>query len=174
MKRIIGNIVITIYALIAVFTTVCLLSYNQYKVSEFGDYSFILVTNEELVPNYNKGDLVIAKSRNKSKIEIGDNIFFYTTQEKQVDIALAEVTGKEIVSPTEITFTIGEDHKISSKNVIGISNDAKAISKVGGILSVLESKWGFLFLIVFPSLLAFLYEITVVFSEIKNAKKEGK
>ena len=79
MKRIIGNIVITIYALIAVFTTVCLLSYNQYKVSEFGDYSFILVTNEELVPNYNKGDLVIAKSGNKSKIEIGDNIFFYTT-----------------------------------------------------------------------------------------------
>ena len=45
---------------------------------------------------------------------------------------------------------------------------------MGTVLNVLESKWGFLFLIVFPSLLAFLYEITVVFSEIKNAKKEGK
>ena len=42
---------------------------------------------------------------------------------------------------------------------------------VGTILGILESKWGFLFLIVFPSLLAFIYEIGVVVSDIKNNKE---
>ena len=37
MKRVIGNIIFVIYAIIAIFVTVCLLSFNQYKVSEFGN-----------------------------------------------------------------------------------------------------------------------------------------
>ena len=68
MKKIILNILFTVYAVIAVFTTVCLLSYNEYKISEFGDNSIILVTNDELSPDFNKGDLVIVKAGNKSKI----------------------------------------------------------------------------------------------------------
>ena len=75
MKKIIGNILIIIYTVIAVFTTVCLLSFNEYKISTFGDNSFVLVTNDELLPNFKKGDLVIVKAGNKSKIAIGDNIF---------------------------------------------------------------------------------------------------
>ena len=43
---------------------------------------------------------------------------------------------------------------------------------MGSILSVLESKCGFLFLIVFPSLIAFIYEIYVVVSEIRGKKDE--
>ena len=37
---------------------------------------------------------------------------------------------------------------------------------------VLESKWGFLFLIVMPSLILFIYQISVVISEIKNKDEE--
>ena len=78
MKKFILNILFTVYALIAVFTTVCLLSYNEYKISEFGDNSIILVTNDELSPDFNKGDLVIVKAGNKSKIAVGDKVFFYS------------------------------------------------------------------------------------------------
>lgn len=59
MKKIIGNIIFIIYAIIAVFVTICLLSYNEFKVTEFGETSLVLIDNEELQPNYNKGDLVI-------------------------------------------------------------------------------------------------------------------
>jgi hypothetical protein len=174
MKKIIGNILIIIYTVIAVFTTVCLLSFNEYKISTFGDNSFVLVTNDELLPNFKKGDLVIVKAGNKSKIAIGDNIFFYNTVDRKVEVTLAEVTNKEIVTSTEITFTVGNDHDVSSQYVLGSEKDTTVIPVVGSVLSVLESKWGFLFLIVFPSLIAFLYELTVVFASIREEKKKSK
>ena len=174
MKRIIVNIFVIIYAIIAVLTTICLLSYNEYKISEFGDNSIILVTNEDLTPDFNKGDLIIVNSGNKSKIDIGDKVFFYNSQDKKVEVALAQVTNKEIVTSKEITFTVGKDHEVSSQYVLGTTKNATVIPVVGGILDVLESKWGFLFLIVFPSLIAFLYELTVVFSEIKEERKQSK
>ena len=43
---------------------------------------------------------------------------------------------------------------------------------MGTILSILESKWGFLILIVFPSLLAFLYELWEFIANIKAAKED--
>ena len=174
MKRIIVNILVIIYAIIAVLTTICLLSYNEYKISEFGDNSIILVTNEDLTPDFNKGDLIIVNSGNKSKIDIGDKVFFYNSQDKKVEVALAQVTNKEIITSKEITFTVGKDHEVSSQYVLGATKNATVIPVVGGILGVLESNWGFLFLIVFPSLIEFLYELTVVFSEIKEERKQSK
>lgn len=174
MKKIIGNILVTIYAVIAVFTTICLLSYNEYKVSEFGNYSLILVTNNELVPDFNKGDLVIVSSENKSKIKAGDKVFFYNADDKKIDVSLATITEKGMVTSKETTYTIEGNHVISSKYIIGNANGVYVMPKVGTILSVVESKWGFLFLIVLPSLIAFIYEITVVFSEIRESKKEAK
>ena len=46
------------------------------------------------------------------------------------------------------------------------------ISGVGTILGVLESKWGFLFIIVLPALLAFIYQISVVVSDIRGSKDD--
>lgn len=174
MKRIIGNVIITIYAVIAVFTTVCLLAFNEYKISEFGNYSVILITNNELSPDFNKGDLVIVSSENKLNTQVGEKVFFYNSYDRQVDVSLAEVINKEFVTSKESTFTLEGEHVISSQYVIGQANGATVIPKVGTVLSILESKWGFLFLIVLPSLIAFIYEITVVFSEIKEAREEKK
>ena len=58
--------------------------------------------------------------------------------------------------------------------VIGNTEGVTVIPKLGTVLGILESKWGFLILIVFPSLLAFIYEITVVFAEIKEGRNNKK
>lgn len=169
MKRTIGNIIFIIYAIIAVFVTICLLSFNEYKVSEFGDTSLVIVDNEELEPTYNKGDLVIV---DKSKrIREGDTIFFYNSSSDVVEVTLATVQNVEKVNDSEYTYAIDENRSISSEYVLGNAEDVTKISNVGTVLGVLESKWGFLILIVFPSLFAFIYEITVVFTEIREGKK---
>ena len=170
MKRVIGNIIFVIYAIIAVFVTVCLLSYNDYKVSEFGNSTLIIIDNNSLEPDFSAGDLVIANK--EDKIEVGDKVFFYNTYGRDMEITLGEVTEMEEVSSKETTYTMNDQLTLSSEYVIGSAKTATKIGVVGGILSVLESKWGFLFLIVFPSLIAFMYEIYIIVAEIRDSKKE--
>ena len=172
MKKIIIHVLFAIYVVIAVFVTVCLLSYNEFKITEFGDSSLIIIDSNEVEPDFQKGDLVIANKNDK--INVGDNVFFYNTYQKEVEVAIGKVTNLEKITSSETTYTISGEEEIvlSSEYIIGTAEDATKIPNVGTILGILESKWGFLFLIVFPSLIAFLYEIGVVVSEIKDAKKE--
>ena len=90
MKRVLGNIVFVIYAAIAVFVTICLLSFNDYKVSEFGDTSLLIIDSNQVEPYFEKGDLAII-NKNDS-IEEGDAIFFYNTYSPDMQITIAEVT----------------------------------------------------------------------------------
>lgn len=172
MKKIIYNIIFGVYAIIAVFTTICLLSYNEYKVTELGDNALIIINDDDLSPDYEKGDLVIVNKADRKKINVGDKIFFYMTEGREININLASVTNKEVITSTETNYTVEGDVSLSTSSVIGPASTTTRIAKVGTVLGILESKWGFLFLIVLPSLIAFIYEIGVVFSEIRDAKKE--
>lgn len=168
MKKIIGNIIFIIYAIIAVFVTICLLSYNEFKVTEFGETSLVLIDNEELQPNYNKGDLVIVNR--DTRIRENDSIFFYNTSADRVEITVANVTNVEKVSNFEYTYTLEGNMIISSEYVIGNTEGVTVIPKLGTVLGILESKWGFLILIVFPSLLAFIYEIQLYLQKLKRVE----
>lgn len=167
-ERVIGNIIFVIYAIIAVFVTVCLLSYNDYKISEFGSNSLIIIDSNSLEPNFYSGDLVIVNGRDK--IEEGDNIFFYNIEENNVEVTYGEVTGIEESMLNGTTYIINDQLTIEDDIVVGSAESASRISGVGSVLAVLESKWGFLFLIVFPSLIAFVYEIYIVVMEVKESK----
>lgn len=170
MKKTILNIIFGIYVVIAVFVTICLLAYNEFKVTEFGDYSLVIITDDEMTPDFNKGDLVIVDK--SQDVFTGDKAFFYDTYNRQIEVRLGEVVDLERVTQTEQTFTFEGDHKVSSEYVLGGVNGASVIPGVGAVLNVLESKWGFLFLIVLPALLAFFYQITVVVSDIKGSKED--
>ena len=172
MKKIISNGLFIIYVAIAIFVTVCLLSYNEFKVTEFGDYSLVIISDEGLEPEFNKGDLVIVNK--KSKIITGRKAFFYNTYDRQIEIKLGTVEAAERVTNTETTYTLEGERRISSQYVLGPAETAEVIPGVGTVLGVLESKWGFLFLIVLPSLLAFIYQISVVVSELKNSNSQQK
>jgi len=171
MKKIISNILFVVYVVIAVFVTVCLLSYNDFKVTEFGDYSLVII-DEELAPDYNKGDLVIVNK--EEKVAVGDKVFFYNTYDKEIEIKLGEVIDAQKVTSTETTYTLEGERKISGQYIVGPSKETTVIPVLGTILGILESKWGFLFMIVLPALLAFIYQITVVVSELRNSKEEDK
>ena len=172
MKKVISNVIFVIYVVIAIFVTVCLLSYNEFKVTEFGDNSLVIITDDELSPEYEKGDLVIVT---KSKlIPVGEKAFFYDTYNRKIEIKLGEIVEAQRVSSSEVTYELEGKHKISSEYVLGPSSTTSKIPKVGTILSILESKWGFLFIIVLPALLAFIYQISVVISELRKSKEGNK
>lgn len=172
MKKVLGNCLFIIYAVIAIFVTICLLSFNGYKVTEFDNYSLVIIDSSELEPDYNDGDLVIVDS--SERIRVGNKVFFYNTYEEDIGISVAEITGIEKVTETEYTYTLTGDYKLSSEYVIGNVEDTTVIPNLGKVLGFLESKWGFLLLIVFPSLMAFIYQITVVFADIREVREEEK
>lgn len=172
--KIIGIVFVVIYITIALGLTICLLNYNKYNITVLGDKTFIIVRDEELKPSFNEGNLVIVTKNKNDEIKVGDQIFFYNVHQNQVGVNLGNVVQKEKVTDTETTFIMEGDLKISSEYVIGKAETSDVYNNLGSILSFLESRWGFLFFIIFPILLMFIYEIYAVIMEIKNPANEKK
>ena len=168
------NFVIIAYILLIIFVTICLLSFNEYKVTEFGKNTIIPIIDEDLEPDYTVGDLVIVEKGKLSRVDVGDVVFFYRTISGITTINYAKITKSEMVTDTEFTYTVEGDYKFSSSYFIGEAENATVIPKVGKVLSILESKWGFLFLGVFPSLVAFLYTLHYVIVEVQENKEAEK
>lgn len=172
MKKTIKNIIFYVYIAIAIVITLLLLAYNDFKVSEFGSYTLLLIKDSSLEPEFNKGDLVIVNK--DDKVLTGRKAFFYDTYNQKIEIRLGLVEAAERVTSTETTYTLEGDRKISSEYVLGPANTAEIIPYLGTVLGVLESKWGFLFLIVFPAIILVVNQIGIVFSNIIQATKEEK
>ena len=172
MKKKFLNFIFTIYIIVAVFATICLLSYNSYKVTEFGNKSLVIISDNELLPELKKGDLVIVDKN--ELILTGHKAFFYQTYNRNIEISLGNVQKIEKVNSTETTYTFDGDKSVSSEYVLGPLEGSSVIPMAVTVLSILESKWGFLFLIVFPVLLLFINQITKVFADIRESSKEEK
>ena len=85
-----------------------------------------------------------------------------------VEVNFGKIIDQEKITATETTYTLDGGYKISGEYLIGPEQPATVVKGVGTVLSILQSKWGFLFLIVLPALIAFLYQIGVVVSELRG------
>ena len=166
MKKILFNLVVIIYVVIAIFVTVCLLTFNEYRISEFGNKSLIIISDEDEAIKYNKGDLLIVTKEKLKNAHKGDTVFFYFF----LSVKIAEIQEVKDFGEAGINYVIDGNYQVVEDDIIGTSNSMKVIPKAGQALQILESKWGFLFLIVFPSLIAFLREIYDLVLEITDKK----
>ena len=107
--KIIGIILIVIYAVVAITLTIFLLNYNKYNITEINDKSLIIVRDEELKPDFQKGDLVIVKKNQNKDIKVGDKIFFYDNYKDIVSVNLGTVLEKESITKEETTFIMDGD-----------------------------------------------------------------
>ena len=176
VKKFLLNVLIVAYAIIAVTVTILLLSYNQYHCSVLGGYTFILVTDEELEPNYNEGDLVLVKETKAKNIKPGDYIFLYRSiSTSQFEIKHAQVLLKDTSrGEYDVSYVLEGSAVVDHEDVIGSAEKAIVIPHLGTILSILESRYGYLFLIVVVSFIAFLYEIYELIMEVKYGDREGE
>lgn len=171
--KFLGGILLIPYLLIVVVVTVCLLNYNDYNVTEINGYTLIPVEDEALNPNYSKGDLLVVKKTDNDNIKVNDMVFFYeqNTEKNTVIINLGKVINVRKVNDVESTYTMEGNVDFSSEYIIGAIKDCKAYHGLGSILSVLESRWVFLLVVILPILLVFLYEIYAFAIELKKNLK---
>lgn len=172
MKRVVLSILSIVYVIVSVFVTSCLLTFNDYRVSEFRNSSFIIVSEDNPISGYGDGDLLVI-SNEVDDIHSNSEILYYDTYESKVNIKIGSVVSREKVTDTESTFLLDNDKYLSSEFVIGDVSSIKVYPFVGSLLEVLESKWGFLVIIILPILVVFIYEIYALIQELMPKTKKG-
>lgn len=176
MKKIgsfIWDIVIGVWLVLAIFVTICLLSYNKFGVSTFGKTTLLIIDSDEMEPNFLEGDLLVLKRGSDSKINIGDQVFYYNSaMNSTVLIYLDAVQEMKPVTRDETTYLLG-GQKVSGQYVIGKASDAKIMHKVGSYLQLFTSRWGFMFLVIFPTLFAIMYEIMLIIEAARESKEDA-
>lgn len=168
IKNIILGILFVIYFTFVIIMTVLLLNFNDYGVTEFGDTSLVIINDEISNEKYEKGDLVIVKSKKIEKINVGEEIFTYKIDAKgNVSLDLGNVGN---IYPEENAVSFENGSTYSAEYIAGVPQEKH--SDIGLFLSVVESKWGFLFIVLVPSFLIFVYEVYSLIVEIKYGSDE--
>lgn len=178
MKRVMGAILFVVYSIIAITVTVLLLSFNDYKISEIGGYTVFIVNNDSF-EQYEEGSILLIKETSDRNVKVGDEIFLYKVYNSNEFEVVTRTLESKVHQGRHMIYGVNGDEagageSYSNEYFIGKADDVTVISSPWGtILSILESKWGYLFCIVIVSLLLFLQEVFDLAIEIKYGGTKG-
>ena len=167
MKRKLGAVLFVVYSIIAILVTVLLLSFNEYNCSEIGGYTVYIVNDDALEPEYEENSILLVKGTSDKHVKVGDEIFLY----KVIDSQNFEFVSRTLENKTQqgrhIIYEVEGEEYYDSTYFVGKTEDTVVIKGWGWLLTLLESKWGYLFCIVIVSLLLFLQEVFDLVIELK-------
>ena len=175
------EVLIIIYV---VLVTMFVLCKNKYGYTQFGDYSFanIDLIAEKNVKDTKKGDLLVVK--NSNDIHKGDLIYYYAVLNDRYIVRSAVVTDvKEDDYSALYTVSLSNTTiNVASSRVLG--KYSTVYNNLGSILSVFESRVGFILLVLLPIMVVFIYQVyefiimlkydETLVNEINNSKKHKK
>lgn len=175
------EVIIIIYV---VLVTMFVLCKNKYGYTQFGDYSFsnIDLIAEKNVKDTKKGDLLVVK--NSNDIHKGDLIYYYAVLNDNYIVRSAVVSDvKEDDYSALYTVSLSNTTiNVASSRVLG--KYSIVYNNLGSILSVLESRVGFLLLVLLPIMVVFIYQVyefiimlkydETLVNEVNNSKKRKK
>jgi len=141
--HIIWNIIQVIIIIYVILITTLMFLSNEYGYTEVGKFVF----------NNVKGDLVLIEKSNN--IKENDNIYYYTTEDNKYIITSNKVIS--IDKDNKNSLYKVENDTISSSKVIG--KTTHKIKLLGSVLNALESRVGFLFGVLLPILIVFVYQV---------------
>lgn len=154
------EVLIIIYV---IFVTTCILSKNRYGYTNIFGYTLVSVHQEDeaYIKDSKAGNLLVVK--NDGNVNKNQYVYYYyadvsdPNNEKYV-VRGAFVTdtikgdGEELYSLKD-----KEDPKISKARVLGNYSNQYAV--IGGVLEFLETRLGFLFCVLLPIMIVFVYQI---------------
>lgn len=168
VKKVFFSILIFVYFAFALIMTMLLLNYNDYGVTKFGQTSLIILKEKVSSTEYKQGDLILVEEAELKDIQAGETIFTYRADSKgQVHIDFGKV-GKVYEDENAISLENGNNY--SMEFVAG--KPTKVYNNVGTYLSIIESQWGFLFIVLVPCILLFIYQVYALIIEIKYGANE--
>lgn len=150
------EVLIIIYV---IFITSCILCRNKFGYTQFSDMTFITVndSNAKFIQGSKTGDLLIVRGQ-QTGLDKGDLIYYYVTVDEKYVVRTGVIESKTEDDYSAL-YVLNDDEKtsVASNRVIG-----KYVSThpgKGSVLEVLESRFGFLFLVLLPILVVFIYQV---------------
>ena len=154
------EVLIIIYV---IFVTTCILSKNRYGYTNLFGYTLVSVHQEDeaYIKDSKAGNLLVVK--NDGNVSKNQCVYYY-----YADVADPN-NEKYVVRGAFVTDTIKgdggelyslkdkEDPKISKARVLGNYSNQYAV--IGGVLEFLETRLGFLFCVLLPIMIVFVYQI---------------
>lgn len=154
------EVLIIIYV---IFVTTCILSKNRYGYTNIFGYTLVSVHQEDeaYIKDSKAGNLLVVK--NDGNVSKNQYVYYY-----YADVADPN-NEKYVVRGAFVTDTIKsdggelyslkdkEDPKISKARVLGNYSNQYAV--IGGVLEFLETRLGFLFCVLLPIMIVFVYQI---------------
>jgi len=149
--------VIIIVYVIAI--TAFILCRNKYGYTQFGDYTFdnVSLIDERNMTVAKKGDLLVIKNSNDFKV--GDVIYYYAAY-NETYVVRSDVILKIDDDGYTSLFTIKHgDDEITVVDTRIIGKYTSTYKGLGAFLDVVESRVGFLFLVLLPIMIVFIYQV---------------
>jgi signal peptidase len=139
--------------------------------SVFG-YSFYYVLTESMEPEIHAGDMILGRSTDPEDLQVGDVVTYVgatgDVEGKIITHKIVEIEGG-IITTQGVANDI-PDPPINSSQIL--SKYVMTIPLAGKLFSVINSKWGFVFLIVTPLALLIVNEISIIVKAFKEDKEE--
>lgn len=151
------EVIIIVYV---IFITSCILFRNKYGYTEFFEKYTIVTVNEDnqkLLPTHDSGDLLIVKNQ-KFGIDKGDLIYYYVTINEEYVVRSGVVESKT-EDEFSALYVLNDEDKTSVPSSRVLGKYVSIHSGKGNILEILESRFGFLFLVLLPILIVFIYQV---------------
>ncbi len=169
-KKIFTTTLIVIFLAFTILMTILVLNHNKYGITQFGDTSMLIVKKEFSSDKYKKGSLVFVENKLIKDYKAGDMVFTYHLDGQGGATVQYGKVSQVFVDDNSLSFENGETY--SSEFIAGVPT--KSYSNIGTYLSIIESKWGFLFIILVPNFFLFIYQLYTLVIEIKYGKNDDE
>lgn len=175
--KVLWHILEVIIICYVVFITACILFRNGYGYTQFGPMTVVTVNDVNVndFENISNGSLLLIKDSNSFKVD--DEVFYYDIRDQKYIVVSDRIVniedGKYIVDGVNENNEVVQV-KLNNKKIIG-KNYVK-IGILGYLVDLLESRIGFLLLVILPIFIVFLYELiqfVIVFRTEKNSVRNS-
>ncbi len=162
MKRILRWIwgVLEVFIIIyAIFITSCILCRNKYGFTQFNKMTFVTITeeNQKYLPDYQVDDLLIVREQ-KTNLNVGDVVYYYMTVNEEY-IVRSGVISSKTEDDYNAMYVLNDTDKTTVPATRVLGKFSTSYSSVGGVLDFLESQIGFLFFVLLPIMIVFIYQV---------------
>ena len=139
--------------------------------SIFG-YSFYYVLTQSMEPEIMAGEMILGKATDPEDLEVGDVITYIgqsgSLKDKMITHKIVEINGDEIT-------TQGVANDVAAPPISPDQVLSRYVTKIpyaGMLFSVINSKFGFIFLIVTPLCFLIVNEVSIIVKAFKEEKEE--